>query len=401
MTPLELKKDIYWTGAVDWNVRDFHGYSTYKGTTYNAFLVIDEKTVLFDTVKKSFCEQLLKNIRTIVEPSKINYIVVNHAEMDHSGCLPRIMEAVKPEKLFCSAACKKALIDHFHREDWPYEVVKTGQSISLGKRNVDFIETKMLHWPDSMFSYLKEDRILFSSDAFGQHWATSERFEDEVDNAELMRHAAKYYANILLPYSSLVQKLLAGVKDMKLQVDIIATDHGLMWRRNPSQIINAYDTWSRQECESKALVMYDTMWNSTEMMALSVAEGLKEEGLSVQLMNLKENHRSEIITEVLNARALIFGSSTINNGMLPTMADMLSYAKGLKPLGRIGAAFGSYGWSGEAPDLIRDTLRSMNMKLVEPVIKVRYVPRPEALAACVELGRSVGKAVKEGSSVKV
>lgn len=401
MGPVELIKDIFWVGAVDWNIRDFHGYSLYRGTSYNAFLLVDEKVVLFDTVKKPFGNKLLQNIGKIVEPSKIDYIIVNHAEMDHSGSLSDLMEVLKPEKLICSPMCKKALIDHFHREDWPFEVVKTGQNINLGKKTVQFIETKMLHWPDSMFSYLKEDRLLFSSDAFGQHWATSERFDDEVDNGELLRHAAKYYANILLPFSPLVQKLLSSVKDMGLAIDIIATDHGLIWRKNPSLIIQAYDKWSKQDGEFKALVIYDTMWDSTHKMALSVVEGLKEEGLSVQLMNLKENHRSDIMTQVMHAKALVFGSPTLNQGMLPTMADMLSYIKGLRPFGKIGAVFGSYGWSGEAPELIWNALENMNIKMIEPIIKARYIPRSEDLDACLELGRKVGRVVKEDTHITV
>jgi flavorubredoxin len=395
MGPIELKKNIYWVGAIDWNIRDFHGYSTYKGTSYNTFLLVDEKIVLFDTVKKPFHAQLVKNIRHIVDPSRIDYVVINHAEMDHSGCLPEVMEMAKPEKLICSPACKKAIIDHFHREDWPFEIVKTGDSMSLGKKNIEFIETKMLHWPDSMFSYLKEDRILISSDAFGQHWATSERFDDEVDNAELLRHAAKYYGNILLPYSSLVQKLLAAVKQMGLAIDLIATDHGLMWRKNPSQILDAYDRWSRQEADKKALVIYDTMWESTARMASAVAEGLKEAGLSVQVMDLKKNHRSEIMTEVMNARVLVFGSPTLNQGMMPTMADVLSYMKGLKPVGKIGAAFGSYGWGGEAPDLIRGLLEDMKIKVIEPVLKIKYVPKPEDLTSCLEFGKKIAAAALE------
>ena len=209
MSNNELAKGIYWVGAIDWDVRDFHGYSTYKGTTYNSFLIVDKKVTLFDTVKRSHMDELLRNIRAIIDPAKIDYLVVNHVEMDHSGCLPEMMDIIKPEKLFCSPMGQKAIVDHFHREDWPYEVVKTGTEVSLGKRTIQFLETRMLHWPDSMFSYIKEDGILFSSDAFGQHYATSERFDDEVDLSEVMHESAKYYANILYLYAPLIKKLLA------------------------------------------------------------------------------------------------------------------------------------------------------------------------------------------------
>jgi flavorubredoxin len=391
----ELKKDIYWVGAVDWNIRDFHGYSTNKGTTYNAFLVLDEKVTLFDTVKKGFKGDLVRNISRVIDPAKIDYVVVNHVEMDHSSCLPEILEICKPEKVFCSTRGKQALLQHYHREDWPYEVVESGQTISLGSRNVQFLETRMLHWPDSMFSYLQEDRVLMSSDAFGQHWATSERFDDQVFEPELMDHAAKYYANILLLYSPLVQKLLATVKQMGLPIDMIAPDHGLIWRANPARILEAYDVWSQQKPKRKALVIYDTMWESTAAMARAIADGLMQEEVSVQVMDVRCSHRSDIMTEVLDAKALICGSPTLNNGMLPKMADVLHYMRGLKPLNKIGASFGSFGWSGEGMKMVGQALEDMKVELVDPGIKVQFVPDAQVLEQCVEMGRKIGGIVKE------
>jgi flavorubredoxin len=396
MPLIEILKDVYWVGAIDWNIRDFHAYSIYRGTTYNAFLVMDEKVTLFDTVKKGFRSELLHHIRGIIDPTKIDYLVVNHVEMDHSGLVPEVVELVKPEKIFCSERGKKALLAHFHREDWPYEVVKTGDTVNLGKRTVQFIETRMLHWPDSMFSYIPEDRLLISSDAFGQHWATTERFDDEVDLSRLLGHAAKYYANIILPYSNLVQKLLFQVKEMDLKVDMIAPDHGVIWRRNPGKILGCYDEWSQQKSKIKALVIYDTMWKSTEMMAKAIVEGLVQEGVSVQLFDLATNHRSDIITEVLDAGALVVGSSTLNNLMLPRMADLLHYMKGLRPSTKIGAAFGSYGWSGEAVKLINTLMEEMRFTVIDPGINVQYVPAHDDLRKCVELGRKVAKALKQG-----
>lgn len=394
-TIVEVKDGINWVGAVDWSVRDFHGYSTHKGTTYNAFLIRDDKVTLFDTVKKPFKNDMLHNIYKVIEPSKIDYIVVNHVEPDHSGSLPEIMEIVKPEKLFCSSRGKKALLDHYHREDWPYEVVGTGQEISLGKRTVQFIETRMIHWPDSMFSYIKEDALLIASDGFGQHWATSERFNDEVDSSELMTHAAKYFANILLPYSSLIQKLIASVQQMNLKIDMIASDHGLIWRKDPLQIVSAYDRWSRQVTRQKAVIVYDTMWHSTETMAKAVADGLIEAGVSTKMLNLAVDHRSDVMTELLDAKALVIGSSTLNNNMLPRMADMLCYMKGLRPINKVGAAFGSFGWSGEAVKHMTNTLEEMKVKVVSPGVSLQYVPSHEGLRKCVDLGREVAKAVKE------
>lgn len=395
MQPVEIKKDIYWVGAIDWNIRDFHGYSTPKGTTYNAYLILDDKITLFDTVKEPFKDDLLACIARLIDPRKIDYFVINHVEMDHSGAVPDLVDYIKPEKIFCSSMGKKALLNHYHREDWPYEIVGTGSTLSLGKKTVHFLETRMLHWPDSMMSYIAEDQLLLSSDGFGQHWATSERFDDEVDLPQLFRAAAKYYANILLLFSPLVQKLIAEVQKLNLKIDMIAPDHGLIWRTNPGAIISAYDTWSKQQTADKAVIIYDTMWHSTELMAYAIADGLVQENVSTKIFNLKLNHRSDIMTEVLDAKALILGSPTLNNGMMPTMADMLSYMKGLRPLNRIGAVFGSYGWSGEAVKLMRQAMEDMNVKLLDPGMSIQFAPNPEILGNCVELGRRIGQAVKE------
>ncbi len=394
MSTTEIKENVYWVGAVDWNIRDFHGYSTYKGSTYNAYLVMDEKIALFDTVKSNFKRDLIHQINQVTDPKKIDYLIVNHVEMDHSGCLPEMMELIKPEKLICSPMAKKALLEHFHREDWPYEVVETGSTISLGKKTVQFLETRMLHWPDSMFSYIPEDKLLISSDAFGQHWATSERFDDEVESGELMAHAAKYYANILLIFSPIVQKLLATVREMNLDIDMIAPDHGLIWRKSPETIIKAYDRWSRQETSDKAVIIYDTMWHSTEKMAKAICSGLKKAGVStVKMMHARKNHRSDIMTEAFDAKALIFGSATLNNNMMPAMADVLTYMKGLRPKDRIGAAFGSYGWSGEAVKHINAVLEEMKIELIDGGVKIKNVPSHDTLKACVELGKKIGEAM--------
>ena len=393
MSTTELAKGIYWVGAIDWDVRDFHGYSTYQGTTYNAFLIIDEKVTLFDTVKSSHKDEMLRNLRAVIDPKKIDYIVVNHVEMDHSGSLPALMELIQPEKLICSPMGHKAILDHFHRPDWPYEVVKTGSEISLGQRTIQFLETRMLHWPDSMFSYIKEDGILFSSDAFGQHYATSERFDDQVDMAEVMHQSAKYYANILYLYAPLIKKLLATVAEMKLDIKMIAPDHGVIWRSHMGKIIAAYDQWSRNQAGKKALVIYDSMWHSTEEMAHAVEEGLRETGISTRLINLKVHHRSDVMTEVLGAKAIILGSPTLNNGLLPRMAGFLMYMRGLKPANKFGASFGSFGWSGEAVGLMNAALEDMKIEVIEEGIKVKYVPNQEHLEECRNLGRRVGQRV--------
>ena len=400
MSNNELAKGVHWVGAIDWDIRDFHGYSTYKGTTYNAFLVVDDKITLFDTVKRSHKGELLRNISKIVDPEKIDYIVVNHVEMDHSGSLPDLVKLVKPEKIFCSPMGKKAILDHFHQEDWPFEVVKSGDEVSLGKRTVQFIETRMLHWPDSMFSFLKEDGILFSSDAFGQHLASSERFDDEVDLSVVMKESAKYYANILYLFAPLIKKLLASVADMNLDIKMIAPDHGVIWRTHQSKILAAYDKWSKNESDKKALVIYDSMWHSTEEMAHAVSDGLIEAGVSTNMVNLQVHHRSDVMTQVLGAKAIVLGSSTLNNGLLPRMAGFLMYMRGLKPTNKLGATFGSFGWSGEAVSLMNKALEDMKIDVIEDGLKIKYVPNDEKLEECREMGRRVGKAVSESFDEK-
>ncbi len=395
MNTTEIKDKIFWVGAIDWNIRDFHGYSTYKGTTYNAFLVKDEKIALFDTVKKSHINELLHHIKQLVDPTDIDYIIVNHVEMDHSGSLPEIVKLVKPEKIFCSKMGLKAIEEHFHPEGWPLEAVENGQTISLGSKTVRFIETRMLHWPDSMFSYFEEDKLLISSDAFGQHLASSERFDDEVNFSELMEQTSKYYANILTLYSPLIRKLLAKVQEMGLEIDMIAPDHGVIWRSHIPDVLQAYGDWSQNKGKRKALVIYDTMWASTEKMAKAVATGIDTTGVSVKLINLAYSHRSDVMADVLNAKAVILGCATLNNGMLPRMAGFLMYMRGLKPTNKIGAAFGSFGWSGEAVKLMNRAMEDMKFDIIEKGLRVKYVPGHTDLSECVEMGKRIGQAVIE------
>ncbi len=396
MPPIKIKDDIYWVGAIDWNIRDFHGYSTNRGSTYNAYLVLDEKITLFDTVKKPLLSDLVHNLYRVIAPENIDYIVVNHVEMDHTGALPEMIKRIKPEKVFCSKMGEKALKAHFpEAKDWPLEVVATGDKISLGKREVVFLETRMIHWPDSMVSYLPQDKILISQDAFGQHYASSTLFDDEADYCELMQEAAKYYANIVLPFSPQVEKLLQTVADLGLEFEMILPDHGVIWRKYVSEILTQYKRWAAHEAEPRAVVVYATMWKSTEKMAMAVASGLREEGVPVKVMNAEAYHRSDIMTEVMLAKGLALGSSTLNNHMLPVMADVLTYVTGLRPRKKVGVAFGSYGWSGESVKHLSKYLEDMKAEVVAPGLKVQYVPTHEDLKKCVDLGRTLAKAIKQ------
>ncbi len=392
MKPIEIAKGIYDVGVTDWNIRDFHGYSTHLGTTYNAFLILDEKITLIDTVKKEFADQLIDNIAQIADPKKIDYVISNHTEMDHSGSLPRVMHRIGEDKpLFCSKMGQKNLSRHYSQK-WNYRAVENGEELSIGKRTLTFFETRMVHWPDSMFTYLRDEKILFSSDAFGQHYAGPEKFDDHIGET-IMPYAKKYFANILMLYSPLILKLLETVTQLGLEFDMICPDHGILWRKDPAKIINAYIQWSRQESEKKAVIVYDTMWHSTGKMAEGIASGLCEQGILVRPMKLREWHRSDIMTEVLDAKAVIVGSPTLNNGLYPTVSDFLTYMKGLKPLNKIGAAFGSYGWSGESAKLIQQELEAMKFDMAAPLLKIQYVPDKSAMEQCIEFGRTVGKAI--------
>ncbi|MEI7671350.1 MAG: flavodoxin domain-containing protein [Deltaproteobacteria bacterium] len=387
-----VAEGVWWVGAIDWNIRDFHGYQTQRGSTYNAYLVVADKITLIDTVKAPFQEEMMSRIASVIDPGKIDYIVSNHSEMDHSGALPAVIAAVNPEKVFASTVGAKTLKELFPL-DRDITPVKDGETLSLGSCTLTFLETRMLHWPDSMFTYINEKELLFSQDAFGMHYASLERFADECDPALLSYEAATYYANILLPYSPLVQKLIEKVTAARLSFRIIAPDHGPIWRKETGGIIGSYAKWAAQKPEAKAVVVYATMWQSTEKMARAISEGLAAGGLHVKLMEMDATHRSDVAYELLGASVLAVGSPTLNNHLLPNIADILTYLKGLKPKNLIGAAFGSYGWSGEAVKQIEDVFAEMKIEKAEG-IRVKNVPNVELLSRCYELGKEMAEKVR-------
>lgn len=392
---VKLTDRVYWVGAVDWTVRDFHGYRTSRGTTYNAYLVADGgRYVLVDTVKAPFLDEMMARIGSVVEPSAIDTIVSNHAELDHSGALPAAIAALKPKAVVASAMGVKAL-QKYYGGDLPVEPVTDGGTLTVGGLTLRFIETRMVHWPDSMFTLIDEEKLLFSQDGFGMHLASSERFADQLGTALLDEEAATYYANILLPLSPIVGKLLGKVAKAGLSFDIVAPDHGPIWRTPESigRIVGQYERWSAQRLAPKAVVLYGTMWRSTALMAKAIVEGLAAEGVAAHLFEAGPDHRTAVAAAMLDAAALVAGSSTLNNNMLPCMADMLTYLKGLKPAGRIGAAFGSYGWSGEGVAQVASAIEAMKMAPVSEPVKVQYAPTDAELRACRELGREVGRRV--------
>ncbi len=393
MNKVSLAEGIKWVGVVDWNLRDFHGYVTRRGTTYNAYLISDEKTVLVDTVKQTFSDELLRNIFEIVDPVKIDYIIVNHVEMDHSSSLPVIAKYAKNATIIASQRGKDAIIEHYGAY-FRIETVKTGDELKLGKRTLRFVEAPMLHWPDSMFTYVVEDKILMPNDAFGQHFASSERFDDEVDAHVLMEEATIYYANILMPFAPLITRKLEEVTKMGIPIDMIAPSHGIIWRSNPSKIIQAYSDWSAGVSKNKVVIVYDTMWGSTEKMARAIAEGAASQAVDVKLLKLRAADLTEAMTEILDAKAVIVGSPTLNNGMFPTLGSFLTYATGLKPKGKLWGFFGSYGWGGGAVRGMTEMAQKAGFQVHESSVEVKYIPEREDLKKCFEFGQQITAKIK-------
>lgn len=375
MKPVKIKENIYWVGGIDWNLRNFHGYLTQRGSTYNAYLIIDEKITLIDTVKHYLTDELLERISCIIDPSKIDYIVSNHVEMDHSGGLPRMMEIAPNATIITSPNGEKGLKAHY-KKDWNFKIVKGGDSLSLGRNTLDFILTPMVHWPDNMVCYLEQEKILFSNDSFGQHLSSSERFDDEIELAIVMEEARKYYANIVLPYSAQVTKALEQAS--KLDISMIAPSHGIIWRSHIKDIISSYLKWSSNTTDKKALVIYDTMWHSTEKIAYTIAKTLEDKGYTITMATLQNTHISDIMTDVINAEYICVGSPTLNNNILPTVASFLTYLKGLSPKGRKAIAFGSYGWGGQSPEIVKDYLTESGFEVVD-TIKMKYIPSDDEL----------------------
>lgn len=375
----EVKKDIYWVGAIDWNVRNFHGYTTNRGSTYGAYLIIDEKITLIDTVKAPFSKELIERISEIVDPSKIDYLISNHVEMDHSGAIPQVMKHMPNAKIVTIAGSGlKGLTAHYG-SDFDYMPVKAGDTLNIGKRNLAFVATPMLHWPDNMVTYCPEEKILFSNDAFGQHYASSTRFDDESDLGEVYQEAKKYYANILMPYASQMQKTLPAVGE--LDIEIIAPSHGVIWRSHVKEIIELYQQWCGESCEDEAVVVFDSMWHSTETIADYVTEAFTMAGKKVKTFDLKETHISDVMTSVLTAKYVAVGSPTLNNNMLPTVAGFLTYLKGLTTKNKVGFAFGSYGWGGQSIGQVEEALKGCGYEMPAKLYRFNYVPKKEDLDA--------------------
>ncbi len=379
MKAYKLRDNIWWVGAIDWDLRNFHGYLTQRGSTYNAYLIIDEKITLIDNVKYYLYDEMISRISDVIDPARIDIIVQNHVEMDHSSGLPQLMKLIPNAKIYTNANGIKGLKAHY-KEDWNFEEIKSGDSIKIGKRDLTFLTTPMVHWPDNQVTYCPQERILFSNDAFGQHIATNERLVEEYHLSIALEEAKKYYANIVLPYSRMVQKVLEAAAPLELEM--IAPSHGLIWTEHIPQILAAYTDWANNVADpGRALVIWDTMWKSTQMMAQAIAQGFENRGIKAKMLNLQTNHISDIMTDVMDAKYICVGSPTINSSILPTVAAFIYYLKGLSPKERIGLAFGSYGWGGQSVPILQQMLgdpKECGFTMLEP-IKTLYIPDSETL----------------------
>ncbi|MBI5741694.1 MAG: FprA family A-type flavoprotein [Nitrospirae bacterium] len=399
MKYVEIKPGIFWVGAIDWAVRDFHGYVTPKGTTYNNYLILDEQITLVDTVKYDFSHVTMDNIRNLIDPSRIANVIINHIEPDHASSIDKIMTVAPDATIYITDKGKKGLDRHFDTSKWKFRIVKTGDTLNTGRYNLVFLETPMLHWPDSMMTYVREAKLLVSQDAFGQHLATSSRFDDEfiecASHAELEDAVIDYYANILMPFGQLIKTKIAEVLKLGLDIDMIAPDHGVIWRSGPGHIIQKYLDLADGKAHLSVAVIYDTMWHSTERMTLPIMKGIKDEGVDCNVIKLRATPMSVAVKEFWKARGCLIGSPTLNNILFPTVAEFLTHLRGLRPKNRIVGAFGSFGWGGGAVKEAYEEFVRMKLKVFEPGFQVLYNPSAEDEVRCYEFAREFARKVKE------
>ena len=388
----KINDTVTWVGKIDWELKKFHGdeYSTHKGSSYNSYLIKDEKIVLIDTVWEPFTKEFITNLKKEVDIQKIDYIVMNHSEVDHSGALVELMKEIPNTPIYCTKSGVRILKGHYH-QDWNFVEVKTGDTLDIGKHKLTFIEAAMLHWPDTMFTYLSGENMLFSNDGFGQHYASEFMYNDKVDQAELYQEALKYYANILTPFSKQVLKKIEEILSLNLPIDMICPSHGIIWRDNPIQIVNKYLEWANEYKENQITIIYDSMWNATRRMAECIAEGItsNNKDVTVKVINSAKSDKNDIIVETFKSKIVLIGSSTINNGILSSTASIIEMIKGFKFKGKKGAAFGSYGWSGEAVKLITEELEKAGIKTINSGIRELWNPDEEALNRCRDFGKGI------------
>lgn len=389
---IQLKEGVYWVGAVDWDIKNFHGYITHRGTTYNSYLLVSDKIALVDTVKAPFYETMLRHIKEIVDPTKIDYIISSHAEPDHSGSLAKFYREEAPQAEIIATAHGQRIITKYHGEI-PITTTKEKPEVKLGGKTISFVPIPMAHWPDSMVSYIPEDKLLLSNDAFGQHIASAGRFNDEVDRDELWQEALTYYANILMPLNRSVGRALKALDGV--DIDMIAPGHGVIWRKDIGDILSKYTSWVAGETKEKVVIAYDSMWMSTQNLAYAIAEGVGSEGVDCKVFNLTKRHRSDVMAAILEAKAVLVGSPTLNNNIFPPIASFLAYMRGLKPMNKFGAGFGSYGWAGGATKLVEEQMQLAGIEIMETDIDVAFKPTDDEWRTAYEFGVKVAKKVKD------
>lgn len=392
----ELRDGIHWVGAQEWSLRHFHGHelSIYRGTSYNAYLIKDDDAiVLIDSVKVAHADEFIADLEKLVPIEKITHFIVNHGEPDHAGTLPRMLARNPNATVLCSRGGSISIGRHYPGK-WNLKVVKTGDELKLGKRTLKFFEAQMLHWPDSMFTYCPEEEILFSNDAFGQHFAASKRFVDEADQAEVWQEAAKYFANILTPYCGQIIRKINEFTALGWPVEMICPSHGLIWRKSPFEIVQKYLEWSAGIAEVGAVIIFDTIWHGTEKMARAIGRGLEKEGVPYKIFNCGASDFNDVMTEIHKVKGVLIGCPTLNNNLMPTVAPFLESIRGLRFVNKIGAAFGTYGWSGEGNKRIEETLTAGSIKIVQPSLKVQFAPQADDLEKCEEFGRSFANHLK-------
>lgn len=389
-----IKNNVYWVGKIDWELESFHGadYSINHGSSQNAYLIQEEKTVLIDTVWKPHSTEFLDNLESEIDLKKIDFIVANHGEVDHSGSLPALMEKIPGTPIYCTANGVKSLVGQYHHPEWNFQVVKTGDSVDIGNgKKLVFVEMRMLHWPDSMATYMTGDNILFSNDAFGQHYAIEELFNDKADQCMLWEEAMKYYANILNPFSPLVKKKIEEVVSLNLPIDIIATSHGVIWRDNPLQIIQKYSEWAQEYQEDQITIAYDTMWDGTKQLAHKIAAEISaiSPDTRVKIYNISKTNKNDIMTDVFKSKAIAVGSPTVGQNILSSVGGWIDFLKELKFKNKKAAVFGCYGWSGESPKVLREKLTEAGFEVLEPEIKCNWNPRDEDLSKAADIARAL------------
>lgn len=391
LEPLEIADGIYWVGALDWEERDFHSFEIVRGATYNAYLIIDDKITLVDTVKNGFLSETVERINGLVDLSQLDYIVVNHIEPDHSGSLAQVKDMARNAEIVCTKKAKEGLCRYFDCSNWDFREVSTGDELNTGKKTLSFLEMTMLHWPDSMATYVNEDNLLLSNDAFGQHIASVERYDEDLGVDEALQWAKIYYANILMPFGKLINKKLKEVEDLGIQIDMIAPSHGIIWK-NPDKILEAYSRWANFEAEDKLVIIYDTIYESTAKLAREMAGGARSQ-VSVRLFHIRNDLKSEMLTEILDAKAVAIGSPTMHTQVYPSVGEFLTYLRGLKPRDKIGIAFGSYGWGGGAVREINKFFEELKWDTMDS-FTVKYRPDENELRRAYELGEQIARKIK-------